>query len=80
MSAQKDEGNVMDFFKERIDDLQIRYDNYDREAKCLARKLSNGSKKCPEIRARRLNDIQSRLMPQTEEVLDKLRSQTGVMP
>jgi len=79
MSAQKDEGNVMDFFEleQELERLEGRYGHYLTESMAIEHKLANGMTQCWETRFARLNDLKTRLMPQVQAKIESLRLQLG---
>jgi len=61
---------VSETVAERIFQASIRFDNYCREAADLERKLANGGSSGKQGKRQfRLNDIQTRLLPQVVKIL-----------
>jgi hypothetical protein len=79
MSAEKDKGNVADFFhlEEELERLERLYSSYSNEALAIEKKLANGITKCRETRFARLNDLSKRLMPGVQAKIESIRSQLG---
>ncbi|MFC1598575.1 hypothetical protein ACFL2U_00995 [Patescibacteria group bacterium] len=82
MAAQKDDGNVLDFFKleEELDRLEGLYGRYSTESLAIEKKLANGMTQCRETREGRLRDLKKRLMPELQGKIESIRSILGGGP
>ena len=84
MSAEKgtEKVSVQDFFEEaarievQLDRLNNRHFNYCQETEALKQALANSCRR-QVSRQSRLNDLQTRLLPQLQRHIDSLQAQKG---